>query len=80
MVAGTGFVSAITFVPVFARRIGVHSFELFFITYTAAILAVRIIGGWIPDKFGKKRSSVPALFLFAFSIIAIGYLPRGRRA
>ena len=73
MVAGTGFVSAITFVPVFARRIGVNSFELFFITYTAAIIAVRLIGGGIPDKFGKKRSSVPALFLFAISIIAIGY-------
>jgi MFS family permease len=72
MIAGTGFVSAITFVPVFAKRIGVDSFELFFITYTAAILAVRLIGGWIPDKFGKKRSSIPALFLFAAGIIAIG--------
>lgn len=72
MVAGTGFVTAITFVPVFARRIGIHSFELFFITYTVSIIAVRLIGGWIPDKFGKKRSSVPALFLFAISIIAIG--------
>jgi MFS family permease len=58
---------------VFARSIGVNSFELFFITYTAAIIAVRLIGGWIPDKFGKKRSSVPALFLFAISIIAIGF-------
>ncbi len=73
MVAGTGFVSAITFVPVFARRIGVHSFELFFVTYTVAVLAVRLIGGWIPDKFGKKRSSVPALFLFALGISAIGF-------
>ncbi len=72
MVAGTGFVTAITFVPVFAIRIGVNSFELFFITYTLSIIAVRVLGGWIPDKFGKKRASVPALFLFAASIIAIG--------
>ena len=73
LVAGTGFVTVITFVPVFAGRIGVRSFELFFITYTAAILAVRIFGGWIPDKFGKKRSSIPALFLFSFSIIALSF-------
>ncbi|MEW6145972.1 MAG: MFS transporter [Thermodesulfobacteriota bacterium] len=73
MIAGTGFVSAITFVPVFAKRIGVDSFELFFITYTAAILAVRLIGGWIPDKFGKKKTSLPALILFAMSVIAIGF-------
>jgi MFS family permease len=73
MIAGTGFVSAITFVPVFAKRIGVESFELFFITYTAAILAVRLAGGWVPDKFGKKKTSLPALFIFAVSIIAIGF-------
>ena len=72
MVAGTGFVTAVTFVPVFAKRIGVHSFELFFITYTAAIIAVRLIGGWIPDKYGKKRSSIPAFFVFAAGIVAIG--------
>jgi len=72
MVAGTGFVSAITFVPVFAKRIGVHSFELFFITYTAAIIAVRLTAGWIPDKYGKKRSSIPAFFVFAAGIVAIG--------
>lgn len=72
MVAGTGFVSAITFVPVFAKRIGIHSFELFFITYTAAIIAVRLAAGWIPDKYGKKRSSIPAFFVFAAGIVAIG--------
>ena len=73
MVAGTGFVSSVTFVPVFAKRIGVRSFEIFFITYTVAVLAVRLLGGWIPDKFGKKKSSVPALFLFALGISAIGF-------
>jgi MFS family permease len=72
MVAGTGFVTAITFVPVFAKRIGVHSFELFFITYTVAIIAVRLAGGWIPDKFGKKKASIPAFFMFAAGIVAIG--------
>lgn len=73
MIAGTGFVSVITFVPVFAGRIGVESFEYFFITYTVAILAVRALGGWIPDKFGKKRSSIPAFFLFSLSMIGLGF-------
>lgn len=73
MIAGTGFISIITFVPVFAGRIGVHSFEVFFITYTVAILAVRLFGGWIPDKFGKKKSSVPAFFLFSLSILGLGF-------
>lgn len=72
-VAGTGFVSVITFVPVFAGRIGVSSFELFFITYTVAILAVRIFGGWMPDKYGKKRASIPAFFVFSLSILGLGF-------
>ncbi len=73
MIAGTGFVSVITFIPVFAGRISVESFELFFITYTVVILAVRVFGGWIPDKFGKKKASIPALFLFALSIAGLSF-------
>jgi len=73
MVAGIGFVSVITFIPVFAGRINVESYELFFITYTVSIIAVRVFGGWIPDKFGKKRASVPAFFLFSIGIIALGF-------
>lgn len=73
MIAGTGFVSVITFIPVFAGRISVESFELFFITYTVIIIAVRVFGGWIPDKFGKKRASIPALFIFALSIIGLSF-------
>ncbi len=73
-VVGAGFVTVITFIPVFAGRIGVESYELFFITYTVSILAVRIFGGWIPDKFGKKRASVPALFLFSLSIIGLAFV------
>src|SRR5690606_22602911 len=72
VVAGTGFVPAITFVPIFAGRIGVGAFELFFITYTVVILAVRIFFGWLPDKYGKKLVSIPALFVFSASIAGLG--------
>jgi len=72
VVAGTGFVPAITFVPIFAVRIGIGAFELFFITYTVVILAVRIFFGWLPDKYGKKLVSIPALFVFSASIAGLG--------
>lgn len=72
-VAGMGFVTVITFVPVFAGRINVQQYEIFFIAYSLSVIAVRVFGGWIPDKYGKKKSSIPAFFVYAASIIALGF-------
>jgi MFS family permease len=73
MIAGSGFVSTITFFPVFAKEIKVESFHLFFIAYTLSALFVRFFGGWIPDRVGKKRAVVPSLFFFSLSIIWISF-------
>ncbi len=72
-VAGMGFVTVITFVPVFAGRINVEQYEIFFIAYTFSVIAIRVFGGWIPDKYGKKKSSIPAFFVYAASIIMLGF-------
>ncbi len=55
MISGTGFIPTLTFIPVFAKKIKIEAFDLFFIAYTLSALAIRILGGWIPDRFGKKR-------------------------
>ena len=73
MVSGSGFVTVISFIPVFAPRIGVESFELFFLAYSGSVILVRIFGGWMPDRYGYKRASLPALYLFALSIISLSF-------
>ncbi len=73
MVSGSGFIPSLTFIPVFAQHIKIESFDLFFIAYTISALFIRIFGGWIPDRFGKKKVAVPSLFFFALSIIGIGF-------
>ncbi len=73
MIAGSGFISTLTFFPVFAKDIKVESFHLFFIAYTLSALFVRLFGGWIPDKFGKKRAVMPSLFLFSLSVVWIAF-------
>lgn len=73
MIAGSGFVTVISFIPVFATRIGVQSFELFFLAYSAAVILLRIFGGWLPDKYGYKRASLPALYIFALSIVSLTF-------
>ncbi len=73
MIAGSGFISTLTFFPVFAKDIKVESFHLFFIAYTLSALFVRLFGGWIPDKFGKKRAVIPSLFFFSLSVVWIAF-------
>ena len=72
-VAGMGFVTVISFVPVFAGRINVDQYEIFFIAYTFSVIAIRVFGGWIPDKYGKKKAAIPAFFIYAASIILLGF-------
>ena len=72
-VAGMGFVTVISFVAVFAGRINVEQYEIFFIAYTLSVIAIRVFGGWIPDKYGKKRAAIPAFFIYAASIIMLGF-------
>lgn len=71
MVSGSGFVTVISFIPVFASRINVEQFELYFLSYSGAVILIRIFGGWLPDRYGYKRVSVPALYLFSLSIISL---------
>lgn len=73
MVSGSGFVTVISFIPVFAPRIKVEAFELFFLAYTGAVITVRLFGGWMPDKYGYKKVSIPALFLFSLSILSLSF-------
>jgi len=76
MIAGSGFISTLTFFPVFAKDIKVESFHLFFIAYTLSALFVRLFGGWIPDRFGKKRAVVPSLLFFSLSVIWVSFASR----
>ncbi|MCI0454490.1 MAG: MFS transporter [Candidatus Dadabacteria bacterium] len=73
MIAGSGFIPTLIFFPVFAMEIKVEAFHLFFIAYTLSALFVRLFGGWIPDRFGKKRAVMPSLFLFSISVIWIAF-------
>jgi len=71
-IAGMGFVSVITFVPVFAGRINVQQYEIFFIAYTISVIFIRVFGGWIPDRYGKKKSAIPAFVIYTASIVLLG--------
>lgn len=62
---GTVFSVALTAFFVFVRRYvdetGIGTVGLFFSTYTAAALLLRVSLGWLPDRAGPKRVLGPAL-------------------
>ena len=73
MIAGSGFISTITFLPVFAKGVKIESFHYFFITYTIAVICMRLFGGWIPDQYGRKKTLMPSLLFFSISIFWLGF-------
>lgn len=68
MIAGCGFISTITFLPVFASGVKIESFHYFFISYTVAVIFMRLFGGWIPDRYGRRKVLIPSLLFFSISI------------
>jgi len=57
------------FVKRFTMETGAGSVGAFFSAYTGAAIAVRIVGGRLPDRVGPKRVLVPALLA-----LAVGFL------
>ncbi len=72
LLTGSAFIPALSFLAVYSVEYGIDRYDVFFLAYTLSALSVRFLGGWIPDKVGKKRAASPALFVFAASVVALG--------
>ena len=65
--------SYFTFLRTFVDETGVGSVGLFFATYGATAVLLRLSLGWLPDRVGQKRVLVPSLLSLAagFLVLAI---------
>ncbi len=74
---GTVFATAITGVFIFLKtwvmETGIGSVGLFFTAYSVSAVLLRLVFGWVPDRFGSKRVLFPSLGLVA---IGLALLPR----
>ena len=66
---GSGMAAQSGFVSPYAEHLGIKGVSLFFITYSATAVVVRIFGGRLADRVGEDRI-VP----WAFIISAMGFL------
>jgi MFS family permease len=67
-----GFAGLGTFGALYARELGLDGAGAVFLTYSAVIVATRIVGRQIPDRLGPKRTAGFALVLLASGLLVIG--------
>ena len=72
LVAGSGFGTALTFVPVLGDALRIRPVSIFFVSYMAAAVLVRLTGGRLADVFGRRAVAIPSLAIFALALIALG--------
>jgi predicted MFS family arabinose efflux permease len=70
-----GITSYIVFLKPYTQSIGLNNVSYFFLPYTIAAIAVRLIIGDYPDRYGPKSVLYPALFSLAFGMFLIVFLP-----
>ena len=66
-----------TFLRTFVDESGIGTVGGFFAAYAGTAIAVRVVGGWLPDRIGAKRVLYPALVLFAAGFVALATASTG---
>jgi MFS family permease len=73
-VSGGAFGTLMTFVPAFAIALGTSHISTFFITYTAAVITVRLSLGSVADRWGRQRVALLALGLYGSATFLAAFL------
>jgi MFS family permease len=60
-----------TFLRTFIDESGIGSVGGFFAAYAGTAMALRVVGGWVPDRIGLKRVLYPALLIFAAGFVVL---------
>lgn len=73
-VFGVAINSIFTFLAPFAQSTGRGSVGSFFLAYSFAAVAVRVLGGRLPDRIGPRRVLIPALVVMAVGVLWVGHV------
>lgn len=76
MLLGITFASVMTFLNGYARAFGMVDFaSLYFVVYSATMLAARLVMGKVQDRFGDNAVIYPALIAFTVSMALLAWAP-----
>ncbi|MCC6848114.1 MAG: MFS transporter [Deltaproteobacteria bacterium] len=69
---GMGFGTVLTFVPTFVHVVGLERVAPFFLSYSLAAIAVRVVLGGLSDRVGRRPVLLPAMAVLAAAIAVLG--------
>lgn len=67
LVLAGGLGAVLNFIATFFRSKGLQAYY-FFLTYTITVTAIRIFGGRLSDRWGRKAVASPAIFIVSLSL------------
>ncbi len=71
---GVAFGTVVTFTPTFVHDADLGPVATFFLSYTAAAIAVRLVAGRLGDRVGYRRVAQPAMVGLAAAIAALAFV------
>jgi len=71
---GAAVNSIFTFLAPFAHAHGRGNVGSFFLSYALTAVAVRVLTGRLPDRFGLRRVLIPSLFLYAAGTLLLPHV------
>lgn len=70
-----GMAGYLTFLPLYARQIGLDGSAVPLAMYALIVVALRVVGARVPDRFGAARVSGAALAISALGMAILGLVP-----
>ena len=64
-----------TFIKTYVEETGVGSVGVFFSVYVAVAIVLRVVAGWIPERFGESRVLHAAIFSLAAGFLVLALFP-----
>jgi MFS family permease len=71
---GLAIGTTFAFVPTYAKSVGIERVRWFYIAYTVAAVAVRLLGGRVMDTMGPRRIIPPNMVLQGAGMVALVFL------
>jgi len=69
---GLAYGVLLTFLPLYAVRVGIENFGLYFTVFAFSGLVSGVVAGRLSDAFGRRKVLVPSLVLFGTGILCLG--------
>ena len=71
------FTSYTTFLPLYARTLGLGNAGYLYSTYAAALLSTRVLSARVGDRYGRAAVIVPGLGAALFALVVFAFAPNG---